>query len=215
MIDTLINHREKARALNTLQHLLETDCHPKLRKRFHRPDRQKARYGLVTIHRPGNVDAPGSLGPLMDCMRSIGARIPLIFPLHPRTRKNLLQFGLSAPDRDRESILYTKPLGYLEFLDLLQGAALVLTDSGGIQEEATFLQVPCVTLRNNTERPATITMGTNYLVGTKPEMIAQTAFRIIGGRRKKGSIPPLWDGQAGARVIEILAKEFTAERPEG
>jgi UDP-N-acetylglucosamine 2-epimerase (non-hydrolysing) len=207
MIDTLISHREKARTLRTLEHLLKTDCRDaKLRERFQRSDRQKARYGLVTLHRPGNVDAAASLGPLLECVRSIASRIPLIFPLHPRTRKNLVQFGLQAPDRDRDTILYTKPLGYLEFLDLLQGAALVLTDSGGIQEEATFLQVPCVTLRNNTERPVTITMGTNYLVGTKPEMIAQTAFRIIGGRRKKGSIPPLWDGEAGARVIGILEK---------
>jgi UDP-N-acetylglucosamine 2-epimerase (non-hydrolysing) len=110
-----------------------------------------------------------------------------------------------------ENILYTEPLGYLEFLDLLQKATLVLTDSGGIQEEATFLNVPCITLRNSTERPVTVTLGSNYLVGTDPKMIEKTAYEVIDGNRKMGSTPPLWDGKAGERIIDIACSHLMQE----
>lgn len=211
MIDTLIRHREKASNLNTLENLLSAQCDDQALKEKlgHVPGNKKSPYGVVTLHRPSNVDSPDALGPLMDCMRKIASRIPLIFPLHPRTKNNLTQFGLVAPAGQRENILYTKPLGYLEFLDLLLDASLVLTDSGGIQEEATFLRIPCITLRNNTERPVTISMGTNYLVGTDPDRIVRTAFAIIDGNKKKGIIPPLWDGLAGERIIDILTKQMT------
>jgi UDP-N-acetylglucosamine 2-epimerase (non-hydrolysing) len=145
----------------------------------------------------------------MECLRTISLRIPLIFPLHPRTRKNLEQFGLFVPGRN-VGILYTKPLGYLEFLNLLLDACLVLTDSGGIQEETTFLGVPCITLRNNTERPVTTTVGTNYLVGTNPNKIVETVHSVIEGNTRRGSVPQLWDGEAGARIMEILAKAGTS-----
>ena len=208
MIDTLISHREKARNLNTLEAVSE-QCNMALKEKLTPALHQKnARYGLVTLHRPSNVDTADALGPLMDCMRKIAMKIPLIFPLHPRTKNNLVQFGLLGPGDQQESILYTKPLGYLEFLNLLLGASLVLTDSGGIQEEATFLQVPCITLRNNTERPVTMTLGTNYLVGTDPDRILQTAFAVIDGNKKKSFIPLLWDGQAGARIIDIIARQM-------
>jgi UDP-N-acetylglucosamine 2-epimerase (non-hydrolysing) len=149
------------------------------------------------------VDDPAGLAALMRSIDKIAERIPLLFPLHPRTRNNLRQFGIMQSAAQSENILYTEPLGYLEFLDLLQQATLVLTDSGGIQEEATFLKVPCITLRNNTERPVTVTMGSNYLVGTDPDRIEKTAFAVIDGDRKAGSAPPLWDGKSGDRIINI------------
>lgn len=206
MIDTLLRHREKARSLKTLASLLDSDCRdPLLRSRLTEPGKQSG-YGLITLHRPSNVDSPQELKSLMDCLGKISRRVPLIFPLHPRTRKNLEQYGLPGPEHRHDGILYTNPLGYLEFLNLLLDARLVLTDSGGIQEEATFLGVPCITLRNNTERPVTTTVGTNYLVGTNPDRIMETAYSVIEGTAKKGSIPSLWDGEAGGRIVEILAK---------
>ncbi|OGW36514.1 MAG: UDP-N-acetylglucosamine 2-epimerase [Nitrospirae bacterium GWD2_57_9] len=205
MIDTLINHREKARGLRTLEQLLESRCADgALRERFAAGGTGRPRYGLVTLHRPSNVDSREMLAPLMECMKKISRRLPLIFPLHPRTRKNLDLFGLVDA---RDPILYTGPLGYLEFLNLLLGADLVLTDSGGIQEETTFLRVPCITLRNNTERPVTVTTGTNYLAGTNPETILATALAVLEGRGKPGALPPLWDGDAAARVIAVAAHQ--------
>ena len=205
MIDTLIRHREKARKLDTLAQLIASDCDAALRERLSAAA-GSAGYGLVTLHRPANVDSPESLAPLMQCLNTIAGRVPLVFPLHPRTRKNLERFGLLAAS---PGILFTGPLGYLEFLDLLMNAVLVLTDSGGIQEEATFLQVPCITLRNNTERPVTIALGTNYLVGTNPETIQQTACDVLDGLRKKGTVPPLWDGEAGSRVVEVIVQQLS------
>ena len=212
MIDTLISHQAKARNLNTLETVMSEQCNSMALKEklTSASNREKARYGLVTLHRPSNVDTAGALRPLMDCMRKIATRIPLIFPLHPRTKNNLLQFGLLGAGDQQENILYTNPLGYLEFLNLMLDASLVLTDSGGIQEEATFLRIPCITLRNNTERPVTITMGTNYLVGTNPDRILQTALDVIAGNKKKCFIPPLWDGQAGARIIDIITRQITS-----
>jgi UDP-N-acetylglucosamine 2-epimerase (non-hydrolysing) len=209
MIDTLIRHREKARHLHTLAEVIGSECSDgALRERLHAAG-VSAGYGLVTLHRPANVDSLETLAPLMQCLNTIAERIPLIFPLHPRTRKNLARFGLrgSSP-----GILFTGPRGYLEFLDLLLGASLVLTDSGGIQEEATFLQVPCITLRNNTERPVTITLGSNHLAGTNPDTILRTALAVLDGSRKKGTVPPLWDGDAGTRVIEAVCREVLKAR---
>jgi UDP-N-acetylglucosamine 2-epimerase (non-hydrolysing) len=210
MIDTLISHREKARALTTLADILANfDNSHELNKLESGLDLNKFSYGVVTLHRPSNVDTPEALGPLMKCLGQISSRIPLIFPLHPRTRNNLKQFGLLNPEGQSQNIIYTNPLGYLDFLNLLLSATLVLTDSGGIQEETTFLRVPCITLRNNTERPVTVTMGTNYLVGTDQDNILKTAFAVIDGNQKEGHIPPLWDGNASARIIEILSQHIT------
>jgi UDP-N-acetylglucosamine 2-epimerase (non-hydrolysing) len=208
MIDTLMSQLEKARSLNTLETILSEHCHDReLLEKFRlAADLKKPPYGIVTLHRPSNVDAPGMLGPLMECIKEIASKIPLIFPLHPRTKNNLTKFGLLRPDGYHENIIYTKPLGYLEFVSLLLDASMVLTDSGGIQEEATVLRIPCITLRNNTERPITITMGTNYLVGTDPDRIRQTAFAVIDGKKKKSFIPPLWDGKASERIIDVVSR---------
>jgi UDP-N-acetylglucosamine 2-epimerase (non-hydrolysing) len=206
MIDTLVSHLGKARKLNTLSGLVNEKYRDYAwsRKRLLSGSvSQPFPYGLVTLHRPSNVDSPADLAALMRSIERIAGRIPLLFPVHPRTRNNLRQFGIVQSAEQSENILYTEPLGYLEFLDLLQQAALVLTDSGGIQEEATFLKVPCITLRNNTERPVTVTMGSNYLVGTDTDRIEKTAFAVIDGNRKAGSVPPLWDGKSGDRIIDI------------
>jgi UDP-N-acetylglucosamine 2-epimerase (non-hydrolysing) len=138
-------------------------------------------------------------------MESISERLPLIFPAHPRTKKNLDKFGMTSC-LSNKNIMLIPPLSYLEFLNILLYARLVLTDSGGIQEETTFLQVPCITLRENTERPVTISMGTNHLVGTDPQKILNTAFRILDGNNKHGMIPPSWDGKAGGRILNALIK---------
>ncbi len=169
---------------------------------------------LVTLHRPSNVDIPEKLIPLMECLKKIALKIPVIFPAHPRTRLNLERFGILKTFSKSNGILLTEPLGYLEFLRLLKSTALVLTDSGGIQEETTFLRIPCITLRENTERPVTIRLGTNYLAGTNPEKILETAFTILDGRGKKGEVPPLWDGKAGKRIVEILVNKLVTPNPD-
>ena len=196
MIDTLLINLKKTEHLNP--RVMQNNSYPDL----------KNGYGLVTLHRPSNVDQPETLNALMDCLRTISSRLPIIFPLHPRTKLNLERFGIYQTLTESNGIVLTEPLGYLEFLRLLKSATLVLTDSGGIQEETTFLKIPCITLRENTERPITISLGTNYLVGTNPEKILETAFEILDGKGKKGEIPPLWDGKAGQRIIEILANKI-------
>jgi UDP-N-acetylglucosamine 2-epimerase (non-hydrolysing) len=213
MIDTLIRHKEKALRLNVIEKILHQNCdNPKLKEQLQSTrDRNGLSYGLITLHRPSNVDTPDSLRPLMQSINKISSKIPLIFPLHPRTKNNLKRFDLLPAVGQQGNIIYTEPLGYLEFLNLLINAALVLTDSGGIQEEATFLNIPCITLRHNTERPVTVAMGTNYLVGTDPNKIEQTAFAIIDGNRKSCTIPPLWDGMASERIMDILSKSISSD----
>jgi len=196
MIDTLLINLKKAGHLKPL--VMQNNSYPNV----------KNGYGLVTLHRPSNVDQPETLNALMDCLKVISPRLPVIFPLHPRTKLNLERFGIYQTLTESNGIVLTEPLGYLEFLRLLKSATLVLTDSGGIQEETTFLKIPCITLRENTERPVTISIGTNYLVGTTPEKILETAFTILDGRGKKGEIPPLWDGKAAQRIIEILVNKI-------
>ena len=196
MIDTLLKNLKKAEQLNST--VIRSDFH------LNRGDG----YALVTLHRPSNVDQPETLNALMGCLKTISSKIPIIFPMHPRTKGNLEKFGIYQRMSESNGILITEPLGYLEFLGLLRSARLVLTDSGGIQEETTFLRIPCITLRENTERPVTITLGTNYLVGIHLEEILETAFAILDGRGKKGEIPPLWDGKAGQRIVEALINKM-------
>jgi len=160
-------------------------------------------YVLVTLHRPANVDDPTMLAGLMTALAAIGHRVPVLFPLHPRTRRRLEAFGLSAAG---SGVHLLEPLAYLDFLALQSRATLVITDSGGIQEETTYLGVPCLTVRDNTERPITVAMGTNILVGRDPARLQAEAHRILDGDVKKGSIPPLWDGRAGERVAAILSR---------
>ncbi len=156
-------------------------------------------FGLVTLHRASNVDSMESLLPVVRALESASKKIPLIFPVHPRTRKKLSDAGARIG-----GIRYLEPLGYLEFLCLQRHARFVLTDSGGIQEETTYLGVPCLTLRKNTERPITIEMGTNYLVGDDIKKIPALIEDILAGKAKKGSIPPLWEGKAAERIADCL-----------
>lgn len=161
------------------------------------------RYALVTLHRPSNVDEPEMLARVLKALEAIAKEMPVVFPIHPRTLRRIEGFGLVAGSGNGIRLL--NPLPYLRFLGLQQQAAVVITDSGGIQEETTFLGVPCMTLRRTTERPVTITEGTNTLIGDEPERLYSEVMAIVDGQRKAGRIPPLWDGQAAVRIADILA----------
>jgi UDP-N-acetylglucosamine 2-epimerase (non-hydrolysing) len=178
MIDTLMKHRDKAAAL-----------------KMEKPER----YALVTLHRPSNVDDPSVLQGILGALDEISKSIPVLFPIHPRTAKSIQDFGLSM-----NGIRTMDPLGYLEFLHLEASATVVLTDSGGLQEETTILGVPCLTLRNNTERPVTITDGTNIMVGPNKARILDAFRRILNGDWKPSGPPEFWDGQAADRIVRII-----------
>jgi UDP-N-acetylglucosamine 2-epimerase (non-hydrolysing) len=161
------------------------------------------RFAVLTLHRPSNVDATEKLAELLRAVDAIAAQVPVIFPVHPRTQQRLAQAGSTTHPR----LKLIPPVGYLDFLCLLSKATLVLTDSGGIQEETTALGVPCLTLRENTERPITISQGTNQLVGTDPRKILTAAEAVLAGKAKPGRIPPLWDGHAAERIVEVLLRK--------
>jgi len=162
-------------------------------------------YAVLTLHRPSNVDEQETFSNLLDALVSIGEKLPVIFPAHPRTKANIEKFGF-AERVEKSNIKLVEPLGYLDFMRLYSGARIVLTDSGGLQEETTALQIPCLTLRENTERPITILMGTNILVGTNAEKIKQSAFEVLARKTNSNDkkIPPLWDGQAAQRICNVL-----------
>jgi UDP-N-acetylglucosamine 2-epimerase (non-hydrolysing) len=162
------------------------------------------RYGVVTLHRPSNVDNSETLSGLAIALRKISSHVPLVFPLHPRTRTNLEQFGISLGP----NVELTGPLPYMEFLNLWKDASIVLTDSGGLQEETTALGVPCVTLRENTERPITILEGTNVLAGTNPDTIIGIAADVLAGKASLTRGPALWDGKAAERIVDLLATQL-------
>lgn len=163
-------------------------------------------YGIVTLHRPSNVDKPETLKLLIDCLDLVAERLKIIFPIHPRTKAMLNQFGLLRALENNEHIILTEPLGYIDFMSLLKDAALVLTDSGGIQEETTVLKVPCITLRENTERPITVKEGSNYLIGMNINEIIPTVDMIMSGRGKVSKIPKYWDGHTGERIVGHLMR---------
>lgn len=163
---------------------------------------QERRYALVTLHRPSNVDDPEKLQTIMRTLYDIAEDIPIIFPVHPRTRRRL---GSLEPRTQSPRLHLGEPVGYLDFLALQCHAALVITDSGGIQEETTFLGVPCLTVRENTERPVTVTLGTNTLVGQDMERLRTEVHRILSGHGKQGRVPLLWDGEAGERIADVIA----------
>lgn len=165
-------------------------------------------FGLITLHRPSNVDNPNILGHILDSIEEIQQRIKLIFPAHPRTVKNLQKFKLTSKIKLMKNLEVSPPVGYLDFLTMMDRSKFVLTDSGGIQEETTVLGVPCITLRENTERPITINMGTNVLVGLDNGRIVDEACKILDGNGKKGRIPPLWDGKASSRIVKILMEKL-------
>ena len=156
-------------------------------------------YGLVTVHRPMMVDDPAKLGEFRDALCEVGTSVPLVFPVHPRTRKRMQDLAASW-----DPVTLTDPLGYMDFLGLMARARLVLTDSGGIQEETTALGVPCATLRENTERPVTVTEGTNRLAGTSREGIVAAARALLAAPGRAGRVPELWDGRAAVRVVDTL-----------
>ncbi len=165
-------------------------------------------YAVLTLHRPSNVDNKEILSRLLNCFDKIPKKIKIVWPIHPRTRNNLEQFGLKTKVENMKNILLTEPLSYLNFLSLISHSAFVLTDSGGIQEETTFLKIPCITLRENTERPSTITIGSNVLVGNDEKVILKQINNILGGTKKDSLIPPLWDGQTSERIIRCLLEQM-------
>ena len=195
MIDSLLSNRELARPAARTLELAAVD--PAVLD-----DPQG--YGVVTLHRPSNVDQVDTLQALLAVLREISQKLPLVFALHPRTRANIERFGLSQLLADRRIVLLP-PQGYLEMLGLLAGARLVLSDSGGLQEETTALGVPCLTIRENTERPITIEQGTNTLVGADPCAMRRAVDEILSGAGKQGRIPELWDGRAAERIAADLA----------
>jgi UDP-N-acetylglucosamine 2-epimerase (non-hydrolysing) len=160
----------------------------------------RGEYGVVTLHRPSNVDDPKRLHLLLHILHTVSAQLPLVFPVHPRTRGKLLQFAAEG------NIEFCDALGYFEFLGLMEGAALVITDSGGMQEETTALGVPCLTLRSSTERPITVEIGTSTLLGDSLNCVLPMVTRILQGSYKTGQIPDLWDGRASPRIIDTLQR---------
>ena len=156
-------------------------------------------FALVTLHRPANVDEPQSLRRLLSALTAVAEDMPVVFPMHPRTRARM-----AAADMNADRLRILEPLGYLEFLGLQRRAAVVITDSGGIQEETTYLGVPCLTMRENTERPVTITTGTNQLIGRDMERLVVESRRVLDGTHKRGGIPPLWDGRASQRIADCI-----------
>ena len=160
---------------------------------------EKGGFMLVTLHRPANVDQPETLAQILSALETIAQEFPVVFPVHPRTRKNMQSFEMQA-----EGVNFLEPLGYLDFLALTNSARLVLTDSGGIQEETTYLGVPCLTVRPNTERPVTVEIGTNRLVASQRESILEAVKDLFSGHVRKGVCPPLWDGKASERIVEVM-----------
>lgn len=174
---------------------------------------EKGSYGVITLHRPSNVDTASKLGGVVGALAEIAKELPLIFPVHPRTRRQLetvngefALLSLSSKNEDvaRRGIICIEPLGYLDFLALTASARIIFTDSGGVQEESTILGIPCLTLRDNTERPVTVTHGTNRIVGSSPEKILEEARRVLANSQPVQIQPPLWDGKASQRIVAIL-----------
>ncbi len=189
MIDTLKINLQKARELRP----------------YEQYGLEEKKYVFVTLHRPSNVDAKESLRQIMQNLTGLSQKLPVIFPLHPRTEKNLEQFNL-LPERGRyPNLKLCKPVGYFESIGLADKARFVLTDSGGLQEETTFLKVPCLTLRPNTERPVTVTIGTNKLTSIKT--LKKDISQLLEGSDHRGKVPPLWDGRTSERILKVLAEK--------
>jgi UDP-N-acetylglucosamine 2-epimerase (non-hydrolysing) len=170
-------------------------------------------YAALTLHRPSNVDDRATFARILDALEQLGHRLPIIFPVHPRTRARINDFGFTDLIARMKNLRLIEPLGYLDFLRLYSGARLVLTDSGGIQEETTALGIPCLTLRENTERPITVELGTNVIVGTNTGKIVQAALAALDGEqeRERSRIPPLWDGQTADRILDALLERMRDE----
>jgi UDP-N-acetylglucosamine 2-epimerase (non-hydrolysing) len=199
MIDTLHRNLERARQSRVLERL-------KLRP---------AGYCAMTMHRPSNVDRRETLEGIIGALEEIQERLPIVFPAHPRTRARLKEFGLEEPLERMPNVVLTEPLGYVDFLQLYSNSRLVLTDSGGIQEETTALGIPCLTMRDTTERPITVTHGTNRVVGSDPAAITREALEAIERPPRECRVPELWDGKTAPRIVDALEQAragFTNER---
>ncbi|MBF8273417.1 MAG: UDP-N-acetylglucosamine 2-epimerase (non-hydrolyzing) [Magnetococcales bacterium] len=197
MIDTLLRLLPQA---PTVAEVVQTR-HPGVWPAF----TQEMAFGLVTLHRPANVDDPQTLKELMLCLAQQSKKLPMVFPVHPRTRQRILDAGLNEV-LARSDVILLPPVGYMEMLGLMKSAKVILTDSGGVQEESTALGCPCLTLRDNTERPVTVTEGTNTVVGRNPEVIASALDEILATGGKAGRIPELWDGKAAQRIASLLGE---------
>jgi UDP-N-acetylglucosamine 2-epimerase (non-hydrolysing) len=190
MIDSLLKQLERAKSSTIKEQLGVADSD----------------YAVLTLHRPSNVDERETFSRIIEALEEIARRLPVIFPAHPRTRKTIAELGLTDRIQRMNGLRLLEPLGYLDFLRLFSGAKVVLTDSGGLQEETTALGIPCLTLRENTERPITVEMGTNVIVGTDPQRIVNAALAALDGAPspKFARVPPLWDGRAADRIVDAL-----------
>jgi UDP-N-acetylglucosamine 2-epimerase (non-hydrolysing) len=194
MIDSLMNNIERAKE-STVLFDLGLDA---------------GQYSVLTLHRPSNVDSLEPFSQIIDALEEIGRRIPIVFPMHPRTKNRAEEFGLFERIEKIPNIVITGPSGYLDFVALMASSILVMTDSGGLQEETTALGIPCITLRENTERPITVTEGTNTIVGNSPDRIINAAIQVLENGGKKGRIPELWDGSTAGRIADVLV-EFLSQ----
>lgn len=190
MIDSLVHYESKIEKSEILK-LLDLNCNTGIEPYF-----------VITLHRPSNVDLKYRMMQFVNLLNDFANEVKIVFPIHPRTKKNLYDWGLE--DKFNQNILLIDPIGYIDFLALIKNAVLVLTDSGGIQEETTYLSVQCITIRDNTERPVTVEVGTNHLVGTDFEAVKKVIREILNGNVKSGAIPDKWDGKAAERISKIL-----------
>ena len=208
MIDSLVRYQEKAKSSNILEELgLQASAAENKHdtSQLHETD-----YIVMTMHRPANVDTETGLKAILELIELSTAKTKVVFPIHPRTRSNMAIFGLEDALTQNKNLILTEPLGYLEFIQLMTHSKAILTDSGGIQEETTYLGIPCLTFRDSTERPITVTMGTNQLLADLDPKITFAALEeILAGHHKKGQIPPLWDGHAAERIAENLFNLFS------
>jgi UDP-N-acetylglucosamine 2-epimerase (non-hydrolysing) len=221
MIDSLVRYQEKAKTTTILEDLGLATSDSRLStadyglttadSRLSTPDSRLATsdYIVMTMHRPANVDTKEGLESILELIELSSKDTKIIFPIHPRTRAHMEKFGLAERLDQAQNLIMTEPLGYLEFIQLMSNATAILTDSGGIQEETTYLGVPCLTFRDSTERPITVTLGTNQLLSDlDPKKTYAALQEILAGKVKKGSIPPLWDGKAAERIAAQLAEIF-------
>jgi UDP-N-acetylglucosamine 2-epimerase (non-hydrolysing) len=214
MIDSLVRYQEKAKTTTILEDLGLATSDSRLSTAdsgLATPDSRlsTADYIVMTMHRPANVDTKEGLESILELIELSSKDTKIIFPIHPRTRAHMEKFGLAERLDQAQNLIMTEPLGYLEFIQLMSNATAILTDSGGIQEETTYLGVPCLTFRDSTERPITVTLGTNQLLSDlDPKKTYAALQEILAGKVKKGSIPPLWDGKAAERIAAQLAEIF-------
>ena len=208
MIDSLVRYQEKAKSSRILEELGLQPSDTENRREVSRL--YETDYIVMTMHRPANVDTETGLKAILELIELSTAKTKVVFPIHPRTRSNMAKFGLEDALTQNKNLILTEPLGYLEFIQLMTHSKAILTDSGGIQEETTYLGIPCLTFRDSTERPITVTLGTNQLLADlNPKITFAALEEILAGHHKKGQIPPLWDGHAAERIAENLFNLFS------